>query len=243
MDHVPYREISPPPDLAHVVRCLWVREGAGRPVVVLPDGCVDVVVRDGAVVVAGPDTRPVPHTVAPGAEIRGIRFHPGAAAAALGVPADELRDRRVPLDAVWGRAAAEAAADALSGRAAEAAADARLAEDLADALRPRLRAAAPDPRVLAAARRLARAPATPIPVLASALGLGERQLRRRFAAAVGYGPKTFARVARFRAALDAIRAGDPLARAAADAGYADQAHMTREMAALAGATPTVLRAA
>ena len=220
---MPYRELAPPPDLAHVVRCLWVRTGTGAPSLVLPDGCLDVIVRDGAGAVAGPDTRPVETTVPQGATIAGVRFHPGAAAAALGVPADELRDQRVPLDALWRRDEADAVA--------EAAGDPWV---LAAALRRRLRAAAPDPRVLAAARRLGRAPATPVPVLAGALGLGERQLRRRFAAAVGYGPKTFARVERFRAALALVRAGEPLARAAAEAGYADQAHMTREIAALAG---------
>ncbi len=227
---VTYRELAPPPDLAHVVRCLWMRTGTGAPSLVLPDGCVDLVVRDGAGGVAGPDTRPVETTVAQGATIAGVRFHPGAAAAALGVPADELRDLRVPLDALWRREEAD--------RVAEAGGDPWL---LAAVLRRRLRASAPDPRVLAAARRLARVPATPVPVLAGALGLGERQLRRRFAAAVGYGPKTFARVERFRAALALVRAGEPLARAAAEAGYADQAHMTREMAVLAGRTPALLR--
>ena len=227
---VPYREIAPPPDLAHVVRCLWERTGAGEPVVVLPDGCLDVVVRDGRAAVAGPDTAPVRTAVPAGARIAGVRFHPGAAAAALGVPAGELRDQRVPLDALWGRSAAGAVVDAGADPLA-----------LAAALRPRLRDAAPDLRVLAAARRLARVPATPVPVLAAALGLGERQLRRRFAAAVGYGPKTFARVARLHAALGLLGGSDPLARVAADAGYADQAHMTRELAALAGTTPAALR--
>ena len=66
------------------------------------------------------------------------------------------------------------------------------------------------------------------------VGLGERQLRRRFASAVGYGPKTFARVIRFRAALGLVRGGAALAEAALAAGYADQAHMTREMRSLAG---------
>ena len=229
---VAYRELAPPPDLAHVVRCLWVRTGTGAPSLVLPDGCVDVIVRDGAGAVAGPDTRPVETTVARGSTIAGVRFHPGAAAAALGVPADELRDLRVPLDALWRRDEADAVA--------EAAGDPRV---LAAALRRRLRAAAPDPRVLAAARRLARVPATPVPVLAGALGLGERQLRRRFAAAVGYGPKTL----RPRRALPRrarARPGGRAARAAAaEAGYADQAHMTREMDALAGRTPALLRAA
>ena len=81
----------------------------------------------------------------------------------------------------------------------------------------------------------------PVPALAASVDLGERQLRRRFAAAVGYGPKTFARVIRFRAALGRIRAGEPLASAALAAGYADQAHMTRELVALAGRTPGSLR--
>ena len=94
--------------------------------------------------------------------------------------------------------------------------------------------------MLEAARRLARAPAMPVPALADAVGLGERHLRRRFAEAVGYGPKTFARVARFRAALTFVRAGEPLASAALAAGYADQAHMTREMSTLAGRPPGAL---
>jgi transcriptional regulator GlxA family with amidase domain len=111
---------------------------------------------------------------------------------------------------------------------------------LARALTPRVDAAAPDPRVRAAAVRLARAPGTPVPAVADAVELGERQLRRAFGAAVGYGPKTYARVMRFRAALGLVRAGEPLAGAALAAGYADQAHMTREMAALAGRPPGAL---
>ena len=94
----------------------------------------------------------------------------------------------------------------------------------------------------AAAGLLARAPATPVPALASAVGLGERQLRRRFTAAVGYGPKTLARIVRFRVALGRVRAGEPLAAAALAAGYADQAHMTRELVALGGRTPGALAA-
>ena len=150
----------------------------------------------------------------------------------LGVAADELRDRRVALEDLWGRAGREAAE--------------RAGEDpfeLLAALRGRLDGAAPDRRVVEAARRLVRAPATPVPALAASLGLGERHLRRRFAAGVGYGPKTFARVARFRRALALVRAGESLAAAAAEAGYADQAHMTRELVALAGRTPAAIRAA
>jgi AraC-like DNA-binding protein len=229
---VAYRELPAPPELAHVVRCLWLREGSGDDALVLPDGCLDVIVRDGRALVAGPDTAPVAVAVAPGELVVGLRLRPGAAGAALGIPAEELRDRRVALEDLWGAAGREAGERAgLDPHA------------LLEALRPRLAAAAPDPRVLAAARRLGNAPATPVPAPAAAVGLGERQLRRRFGAAVGYGPKTLARIARFQRALALVRAGEPPAGAAFAAGYADQAHMTREMRALAASTPAALRAA
>ena len=152
-DHVgmAYRELPPPPALAPLVRCLWVRRGDGEPPLVLPDGCVDIVVRDGRATVAGPDTGPVRVTLAPGTIVVGARFHPGAAAAALGVPADALRDARVALEDVWGargRAVGELAA---AGPAA-----------LAAALRAPLGDARADPIALAAARWLAFEPATPV---------------------------------------------------------------------------------
>ena len=74
--------------------------------------------------------------------------------------------------------------------------------------------------------------------LADELGLSERQLRRRFHAAAGYGPKTLQRVLRFRRFLAGPR--DDLARAALEAGYADQPHLAREVAKLAGTTPSRL---
>ena len=76
--------------------------------------------------------------------------------------------------------------------------------------------------------------------LGAALGVSERQLRRRFADAVGYGPKTLARVLRFQRFLALARSGDELARLALTAGYADQAHLTRETRRLAGRTPLEL---
>jgi len=73
--------------------------------------------------------------------------------------------------------------------------------------------------------------------------LSVRQLRRRCHAAAGYGPKTLQRVLRFQRfvrMLDAAAPPPDLASAAALAGYADQAHLTRECAALSGLTPAAL---
>lgn len=75
-------------------------------------------------------------------------------------------------------------------------------------------------------------------------GSGERQLRRRFENAVGYGPATLVRVQRFQCflALADSEPGTLLVRLAAEAGYADQAHLTRECRRLSGLSPAALLA-
>jgi AraC-like DNA-binding protein len=54
--------------------------------------------------------------------------------------------------------------------------------------------------------------------------------------------KSFLRIERVWAAHHAIRAGTPLAQAAAELGFADQAHLSREVKALLGVSPRSLRA-
>jgi AraC-like DNA-binding protein len=60
---------------------------------------------------------------------------------------------------------------------------------------------------------------------------------------VGYPPRTLARILRFQRFLRSARragAGRNLAVLAADAGYADQAHLTRESRHLGGLPPAAL---
>jgi methylphosphotriester-DNA--protein-cysteine methyltransferase len=100
----------------------------------------------------------------------------------------------------------------------------------------------PDRLVREVARRLGR-PGERAELVAGQLGISERQLRRRCQAAAGYGPRTMGRVLRFRrfvSGIDAAGAAADLAGIAADAGFADQAHMTRESVRLAGLTPAAL---
>ncbi|MEV5546296.1 helix-turn-helix transcriptional regulator [Streptomyces sp. NPDC052309] len=202
--------------------------GSGR---VLPDGCMDLLWKDGRLLVAGPDTRAYV-TGDPTARWAGIRFPPGTAPALLGVPARELRDRRVELADLWPAAEVRrvtarvnAAADPVSGL--EEVALSRAAD-----------AGPPDPllgRVVAALGA-----GRPVAATADELGVNARQLHRRSLAAFGYGPKTLARVLRLQRALALARTGLPLAETAARAGFADQAHLTREFGDLAGATPREL---
>ena len=202
------------------VACLWVRDAEAETQRrrIVPDACVDVVWTGARLVVAGPATGPVLAEVQAGRRAFGVRFRIGAAGAALGLPASELRDRTVPLEDVWGAAAAEVEEAALAGGA----------RALAQAILARVDHE-PDVAV--------RAAAAGVPV-----GLGERQLRRRFDGAVGYGPKTLERVLRFQRFLALAASRPPLAQLAFDAGYADQAHLSRECARLSGLPPAALLA-
>jgi AraC-like DNA-binding protein len=80
----------------------------------------------------------------------------------------------------------------------------------------------------------------PIAEVADTVGLSDRQLHRRSLVAFGYGPKVLARILRLRRALALARDGSSFARASVEAGYADQAHLAREVRALAGAPLTQL---
>jgi AraC-like DNA-binding protein len=158
-------------------------------------------------------------------------MRPGAGAALLGLDAAAIRDARLPVEALWGEAGWRLAAEV---QAAEGARAQALLAALADRAS---QSPAPDPLVRAAIARLA---AADVSALAAELAVSERQLRRRFAGAVGYGPKRLARVLRLGRALAAARADGELARAAFEAGYADQAHFTHECRALAGLPPSAL---
>jgi AraC-like DNA-binding protein len=231
-----YRELAPAVAFRHAIHCLWVSvvpSDAPEPTQVLPDACTDLIWQSGAgAFVAGPDTGPWPDWRPPGTVLVGVRFRPGAGGAAFGVPLHELLDQRVdaadlpgvPRGRLPGSLSPQEALRRISMIGAEMVTE-----------RP------PDPLVLAAAGLLGR-PGARADEAAGRLGIGERQLRRRCHSAVGYGPRTLARVLRFRRFLDRVdggAAGD-LALIAAEAGYADQAHLTRESTRLAGLPPAAL---
>ncbi|GAA0897087.1 MULTISPECIES: helix-turn-helix transcriptional regulator [Streptomyces violaceusniger group] len=212
---------------------VWTRTAGTGPQRVLPDGCTDLIWSeagpgaDGELLVAGPDTRAHLAPGAPGTRAVGLRFAPGTGPAVLGVPAHELRDLRVPLSALWPGPEVRRLAERIA--AGQTAAD-RLLEEAA---RGRLRTAEPpDPVLAAIVAGVSRG--TGVAGIAAAVGLGERQLHRRSLAAFGYGPKTLGRVLRLNRALDLARTGLPFAEVAATAGYADQAHLARDVRALAG---------
>lgn len=192
---------------------------------------MDVVVTQRGARVAGPATVAFGGAMPAGGFAAGIRFLPGAAPSVLGLAAGEVLDDHAPLEAVWDRSFADAAADAPDAASALA----RLYEGLWACL-PDARGL--DPVVMASARALTADPGRSVTDLASDAGLSDRQLRRRFQDHVGYGPKKLARILRLQRLL--ASPAEPWAARALHAGYADQAHMTRECVALTGVSPTKL---
>jgi AraC-like DNA-binding protein len=239
------------------------------PALVVPDGCVDLLWIDGGLAVAGPDTRPRTAGLGATGLIAGLRLRPGAAALLLGqVPASALLDTRAPLAELWPRAAADRLGEQLAAIPTDRPADGWPADDwptddgptddgltdgwptggwqaaelLHQAVGGLLPGFAADPAVLYAVSALDRPRPPSVPALAGRLGLSERQLRRRMVAAVGYGPKTLQGVLRFQRVRAATRHGPDVdwAALAAGAGYADQAHLTREVRRWSGRPPTLL---
>jgi AraC-like DNA-binding protein len=76
--------------------------------------------------------------------------------------------------------------------------------------------------------------------LAVASGMTARSLQRLFADYVGVSPKWVMRRARLHEAAERADSGEPIdwALLAADLGYADQAHLTRDFTATIGISPT-----
>jgi hypothetical protein len=236
-----YREFTPRAELRDQVACVWAGAAQGKPEGVLPDGCVDIVWAPGSQPwIAGPDTAARPSALPSGTALAGIRFLSGVAAQILGTPVSQLTDRSVPLSDLWPREAARSLQEELDG----ARGDAQIVAAFEQATLRR-DWPPPDPAVRLTVLEIQRRVALGTNCCGRSwnLPISGRQLRRRFVAAVGYGPKRFERIMRFQRFLrlaDTLGRGQGLATLAAEAGYADQAHLSRECASLAGSSPRIL---
>jgi AraC-like DNA-binding protein len=167
-----------------------------------------------------------------------LALTPAGSRALFGLPAGELAATTVNLDDLVGHPATELS-DRLRATPSW--------EERFDILQQLFLAAwrdepAPQPRAeLSWAWRRLRETAGGVGVqeLASEVGWSRRHLSERFRSEYGLSPKVAARVLRFERAVAVLkrRPRTRLADLAADLGYADQAHLTREWHALAGCSP------
>jgi AraC-like DNA-binding protein len=238
-----YVERPPVPGLAHVVRTVWIQRTGDAPYVQrhLPTGGVEIHFPIGGhPQLQGPLTRPAIEVIPARATIVGVRFHPGAAPP-LPTVLDDLVDQHLCLTELWGSAV---------DRMLAAGSPERTLAFLQTHLLREFRTAAPvDPLVGEAVRTLMPWHPVDIYSLANHLVLSASQLRRRCLQAVGMSPKVLQRTLRFQGFLALAQAGaiptgrrgaDGVAGVAIDAGYADQAHLSRECLRLTGLTPRQL---
>lgn len=223
-----YSEFPPAPRLIPFVDCYWSltveADGPGTPSHwVLPDGCLTLSIEFGPrfdVRFRPPALRPLRAPCLPGQQFAGVRFRPGAAA---GIELDAVRSQL--LRALDSRIT-PADAFAVAGHV--------LSKVLADGN-------GPDGRI-AHMVDLVRASAGSISVerVAEEVGVSSRQLERLCVISLGLRPKAFARVSRLQAAVHGLIASERpnLAGIAAEFGYVDQTHMTREFVQLGELRPS-----
>ncbi|MGZ8833141.1 MAG: DUF6597 domain-containing transcriptional factor [Thermoanaerobaculia bacterium] len=213
-----YAENRPPAALRDVVECFWTSDATAQPATILPDGCADIIfdVDSEEAFVVGTMTRPL---VVPPDKLGkrfGVRFRPGRLSQILRVPLSELTDATVRLRDI--RRGLQVRVDSIE----------------ADLLRLR---GDSDRRVDAAVRAIAGSGGTTdIDTLAQSIGVTRQHLARLFARDIGVSPKMFARIMRFRSAVQ-LGSGQPWADVAAQLGYTDQSHLIADFREFSGTTP------
>ena len=244
-----------PPDLAPWVELIWYSRGtlpASRERV-LPSATCDIVVNLGApmtllegagvrrftgATTSGLLTRPLllehPHVH----EALGFRLTPAGIRALAHAPAAAVLDLNAMLGDVCGAAARE-----LEDRCASARSGAEVLGVAVTWARERCRTApAVDPLATWAMQRIvASAGAVRVEALQERSGYGPTRFRQRFVDELGVSPRAFASLVRLRVTLDGLATTTPLVELALAAGYADQAHMNREVRRFTGLTPARVR--
>jgi AraC-like DNA-binding protein len=172
----------------------------------------------------------------------GVKFRPGGFGAFTGRDVAELTDRVVPMAEVFGPATDRLLAAVL--------------DEPSDAGRARVveaflldRAPVPDPRyerlLDIVTAMLAEPSLTTVDAVTERCGVSPRTLQRLFRRYVGVGPKWVLRRFRLHDAVTVLDSGQEidLAALAAELGWYDQAHFTRDFADTVGVTPGAYLAA
>lgn len=206
----------------------------------LPDGRTSLVFRvfddgrRGDVSLAGPRTRARIKDLSGVARAVVVKFKPGWAVPCFGVAANEVTDRIVPLEAIWGRDGAD-----LYGRLVETEDVTEWLDCVSGAITQRARRVfeSSSAHLARRAARLLEDGEARIERVAAQLGVTDRHLRRAFTEHIGVGPKEYARSVRLQRALRLATTSNDWCRIALDAGYYDQAHFITDFRQLVGVTP------
>lgn len=187
--------------------------------------------------VCGPHSRCSIIDTSPLSASIGVQFKAAGAHPFFHIPAGELHNLNVPLDALWGPAA-----DELCNRLREARTPNARFLVLEQSLRRRLDPEHEGHHAVAFALKAFQAGPhhRTIREVAEQAGLSQKWLSQVFRNEVGLAPKVYRRLQRFQGALTLIGGRRQLdwAGLALACGYYDQAHFNREFRAFSGLCPT-----
>ncbi|MGN5635677.1 helix-turn-helix domain-containing protein [Streptomyces sp. AC154] len=228
------RDLGPLRMIPHPAVTLLLEFGAGSPVV----GCAAGQRQRGSLV-AGPGLGAGGAVWAWGENVEcvQVRLSPVIARAVLGTSPAELDGAVVSLGDLWGREASrirEQLGEVPSWQDRFEMTDALLAHRYEEG--PSV-----DPEVawawhrITGSRGLAR-----VDALAAEVGWSRKRLWSRFRSQLGLPPKPAVKLVRFDHAAHRLVAGVSPSRVAADAGYADQSHLHRDVRTFTGVTPATV---
>jgi AraC-like DNA-binding protein len=237
--HPPLADLAPFVDFCWIVR--WdLRGQPPHEQAILPHPNVNLAFEATGAAVYGVDTKIFTRHLSGAGKVLGVRFRPGGFRPFHSKPIISLNDRVVPAARLFGQAADEACAVVMDADADDAA----MIEAAARLLRGFLPAADPIvDQVAGLVRRINEDPGLRrVAQLAELSGLPERRLQRMFMDYVGVSPKWVMRRARLHEAALRVEADGPAtvdwAALAADLGYADQAHLSRDFTTTLGVPPS-----
>jgi AraC-like DNA-binding protein len=241
---------GPSPDVADLVRRFWmpvwdVPDGAASEQRVLQYPVCLVVVSNTYARLYGVSRGTSATTLTGRGWAVGVMLQPAAGHLVSGVPVRRLTDRHVDLadrslvPAIDGARLTGRLREVMSPDPTDRAAQAEARDLVEDALRPLLPVDDEGRLVNALVEHVETSPGLlRVDELCERFGLGERSLQRLLHKRIGLGPKWLIRRRRLQEAADRLRDPDAgLATIAAELGYADQAHFTRDFRLATGLTP------
>ena len=235
--HQPSAALAPFVDFIWIIR--WdLRGQPAHEQTILPHPNVNLGFEASGAGIYGVDTKLFVRVLTGQGQALGVRFRAGCFRPFWQAPISQLSDRVVPAARLFG-SRAEGTRQAIMRAGADGTAEMLAhAEALLCCVLPE-----PDPAAEQAATLVARITDDPalrrVEALSAASGMSVRSLQRLFADYVGVGPKWVMCRARLHEAAARADSGELIdwAALAADLGYADQAHLTRDFTATIGVPP------
>ena len=232
MQNLQTSKLHPSPALVNIIDAYWMVENNTNKSVdipIVPDGCIDIVYKNGEIVLVGLMQVASVKVIKPKDHYFGIRFKPGVIASLLNTDVSQFNDKIIPLKTID---------NTLHNNLEDTAANVDKLNVLFEKLFEEISF---DNRILKAVYQISSNDGNiSMDLLCQKVHLGKKQLERLFAYHVGVTPKKFARFIRFFHTHKYLtKEGiSNLCGKVLEKGYYDQAHFNREYKTLTGLNPT-----